>query len=513
VVTALDTQIAAKPERAARFASWSVTFALSLAGPALLSLAFPPFNLGAVALVALVPWFVLWSRLSWTQAFWWGWFAGTILFLTVLYWTSLTVFEYVGAWSALALGLLCGLEGLAVAATAVTASLVGRGEFRLTSLFALPAAWLLFESVRTSGSLGVPFGELGLVAAHATWLLPLAAFGGVYLLTMVVALANAAVAALFSRHARLRTAGALMLVALAIVTAVTRIHANSALAPTALRVAVAQGDVEQKSKWTPETSVRSQAVYAALTRKAVSRGAKVVVWPETAITESALQDESQVKRLAALTTATHVWILAGALDSPTPDGYYNALLDIAPDGSIRGVYHKHMLVPFAEYLPFDYLLRRIPVMGSASNFLRGPGPHVLQAAGYRWGPLICYESAFAPYARATANAGSDVLVIATDDAWFNGTPEPYQHADAAVIEAVATGRWVVRAASTGISEIIDPHGSIVTQLGVGEQGIVIGDVGKGITTPYDRDGVGWLLAVCFILVASGLGTGRSRHRA
>jgi apolipoprotein N-acyltransferase len=143
-------------------------------------------------------------------------------------------------------------------------------------------------------------------------------------------------------------------------------------------------------------------------------------------------------------------------------------------------------------------------------FLRGPGPRLLTAAGFRWGPLICYESAFAPYARATANAGADAIVIATDDAWFNGTSEPYQHADAAVVEAVATGRWIVRAASSGISEIIDPHGTIVAELGVGRQGIVIGNVGKGTTTPYDRSGVAWLVAMCFIIVAVSLAveTGR-----
>ena len=146
-------------------------------------------------------------------------------------------------------------------------------------------------------------------------------------------------------------------------------------------------------------------------------------------------------------------------------------------------------------------------MRNASAFLRGPGPHLLPAADSTWGPLICFESAFAPYARATANAGADVLVIATDDGWFAGTTEPYQHADAAALQAVATGRWVVRAASTGISEIIDPHGEVVAKLGVGRRGIITGDVGRGITTLYDRYGIAWLLALSLIAVGWGLFSG------
>jgi len=498
---------------ASGLAGFGFRLACTVAGPALLSLAFPPFDVGPIALIALVPLFLLWSKLTWKQAFWWGWLAGILMFLTILYWTSITIFEFVGAWSSLALTLLCAIEGFAVAATAVSAALVGKGAFRLGSIFGVPAAWVIFESIRTNGSLGVPFGQLGLVASHMLWLLPIAALGGVYLLTAVVALANAAVAAILVGSRSLRIAGAVVLGFLAVIVAISDTRRVDALAPATLRVAIAQGNIEQDVKWTPQVFVQSQKIYANMTREAASRGARVVVWPETAITTSAPQDRMLLQKLTGLAASTHVWMLAGTIDTPTPQGYYNALIDLTPQGSVSGIYHKHWLVPFAEYLPFANLLRRLPIMDQASTFLAGPGPHVLSAGGYSWGPLICYESAFAPYARATVNAGADVIVIATDDAWFNSTPEPYQHADIAAVQAVATGRWIVRAASTGISEIINPHGVIVSALGVGQRGIVMGNIGQGIQTPYDRYGAAWLITLCLVVLASGIIVARVRHTA
>lgn len=503
MVTTLDT----RPGDIARSAlspSFVGSLAFSVLGPALFSLAFAPFDLSAAGLVALVPLFLLWSRLSLIQALCWGWVSGTLMFLAILYWTSVTVFQFVGPWSALVLFLLCAIEGTAVAATAVTASLVARGQFRLWSIFAISAAWTLFEYVRTNGSLGVPFGELGLIAAHAPWLLPVAAFGGVYLVTTVVVLVNAALAALLVTSASVRTAGTAALVAVAAIVAAANAYPAARIPAAVLKVGVVQGNVEQQSKWAPEEFAHSQAVYADLTRHAASRGARVVVWPETAITESAPQDKALLATLGELTKTNHIWLLAGTLDSPSLGADYNALLNIAPGGSVDGVYHKHMLVPFAEYLPLAGILRNISLADSTSSFLRGSGPHALSAAGLQWGPLICYESAFAPYARAAVNAGADILVVVTDDAWFNDTPEPYQHLDAAVVQSVATGRWIVRAASTGVSAIINPQGKIVSALRVGEQGVLIGTVGKGITTPFDRYGVTWLLDLSFIIVALGL---------
>jgi apolipoprotein N-acyltransferase len=485
--------------------TWPTALVASLAGPALLSLGFPSANWGLFGFIALVPLFLLWSKASWKQALWWGWFAGTFMLLLLWYWMTHSVGDFVGSWSIVALVLLCAVEGLAVAVVAVLTSLIGRGEYRAISVVAIPAAWLLLEWWRTHGMLGVPFGELGLVAAHLSWLLPLAAYGGVYLLTAIVALANGAIAGIIGGAPAARRTGAIVLVVLAVLIVVGNLARHGiALDPPTLRVAIAQGNISQREKWTPATFEQTLDVYTDLTRKAAAQGASVVVWPETVVTSYPLQQPALLTRLESIASQSHVWVMAGTVDRPSPDEYFNSLIALNPDGSYGGVYHKRMLVPFAEYLPLDRWLRPLPLLDSASRFGRGPGPQLLSAAGYQWGTLICWESAFAPYARATVDAGADAIIVATDDAWFGTTGGPYQHLDIAVVDAVSTGRWIVRGADTGISAIIDPKGNMVERLGLDQQGILVGDIGRGLVTPYDRYGIEWLLVLSVIPIIVGL---------
>jgi apolipoprotein N-acyltransferase len=230
-----------------------------------------------------------------------------------------------------------------------------------------------------------------------------------------------------------------------------------------------------------------------------------VIWPETAITSNPLQDPSLLAYLERLAAANKVWLIAGAIDRPQEDTLYNSVLQMSPAGTFVKKYDKHILVPFAEYLPFEHALRGLPLFGEASHFSSGPGPALFDAAGARFGPLVCYESAFAPYARAIANAGADVLVIVTDDAWFGDTSGPYQHAEMSIVDAVETGRWVVRGGDTGISEIIDPKGRVVASLGLSESpGVLAGEVGKPVDAPYVRWGIWWLLVLAGATLAWGL---------
>lgn len=484
---------------------WPQALGASVLGPLLLSLAFPKLDWGIFAFIALIPLFLLWSKSSWKQAFVWGLVAGVTLFGLLLNWTTHSLSDFIGGWWVLGLVLICLWQGLNIALIAVATSLVCRGEFRTIAIFAMPAAWLLGETWRTRGSMGVPFGELGLAAVHLPWLLPLAAYGGVYLLTALIALANGAIAGMIAGTPRARNVGAVVLGVLVVIVALGDIGRNHfALAPPSLRVGIAQGNISQREKWSPGVFAQTIATYAALTQKVSARGAKVVIWPETAVTSWPLQDPLLLHALETIAQKSNVWLITGMIDKPKADAYYNAMLDLSPKDTVGGVYHKRWLVPFAEYLPWEAVLGRIPIMDNVSRFLSGPGPHLLPAAGFQWGVLICYESAFAPYARATANAGSDAIIVATDDAWFGGTTGPNQHADIAIVDAVSTGRWIVRGADTGISMIVGPKGDVVALLPINRRGVIVADIGRGVETPYDRFGIAWLLGLALLVLIAAI---------
>lgn len=473
--------------------------------PLALSMAFPKLDVSALALVSLAPLFWSWSKSSWKRAFLDGWLSGTIFFFVMCFWMTNSLGDYIGEWKLLAGVLLAALEGLSFAGVGALTSLICQGEIGATPVFALPAAWLLVESARTRGAWGVPFGELGLVGAHAQWLLPVAAFGGVYAMSAIVALCNSALLGIVAGSRNGRIAGVVAIAAIVFaVGSADLARARVALDPPSLHVAVAQGGISQREKWSPAIFEHTMAVYSDLTHRAAAQGARVVIWPETAITSNPLQNPSLLAFLQRLASFNKVWLIAGAIDRPQEDTLYNSVLEFSPSGAFVKKYDKHILVPFAEYLPFEHALRGLPLFGEASHFSAGDGPALFDAAGMRFGPLVCYESAFAPYAREIANAGAGVLVVVTDDAWFEDTSGPYQHAEMSIVDAVETGRWVVRGGDTGISEIIDPKGEVTGSLGLGESGVLAGEIGAPVDAPYVRWGIWWLLVPAGAALVWGL---------
>jgi apolipoprotein N-acyltransferase len=64
----------------------------------------------------------------------------------------------------------------------------------------------------------------------------------------------------------------------------------------------------------------------------------------------------------------------------------------------------------------------------------------------------------------------------TNDAWFDYTPAPYQHFDMAILRAVETGKFIVRAANTGISGIINCTGNVITTSPLFERATLTGTI-------------------------------------
>ena len=102
--------------------------------------------------------------------------------------------------------------------------------------------------------------------------------------------------------------------------------------------------------------------------------------------------------------------------------------------------------------------------------------------------LICFESTFSDFTRRFVNDGAQFLVNITNDGWFGGNRGPWQHAEMAVLRAVENRVFLLRAANTGISLIVDPAGRVRERLGMGVSGILYDRVatlnGKTIFTRF-----------------------------
>ena len=96
--------------------------------------------------------------------------------------------------------------------------------------------------------------------------------------------------------------------------------------------------------------------------------------------------------------------------------------------------------------------------------------------GNRLSTAICYEVVYPDLVASFARRGSQLLTTITNDAWYGHSSAPHQHFWQATLRAVEQGRYLIRAANTGISGIVDPYGRVVAKTPIFEQAVVSGEV-------------------------------------
>jgi apolipoprotein N-acyltransferase len=228
---------------------------------------------------------------------------------------------------------------------------------------------------------------------------------------------------------------------------------------TPVRVGIVQGNVPQDQKWDPEHVDDILGRYLRLTREAAARGATVVIWPESSTPFLFGHDQSRTDAVRAAAFDAGIHLVIGSNDvAPEGRPYYNAAFMIDPHGTTRGVYHKMQLVPFGEYIPMRNLLFFAqPLVEGVADFAPGESMTLLPVGERRLSVAVCYEVVFPWHGLLAARTGSELLTTITNDAWYGTTSAPHQHFEQARVRAVETGRYLVRAANTGISAIVAPN--------------------------------------------------------
>jgi apolipoprotein N-acyltransferase len=286
-----------------------------------------------------------------------------------------------------------------------------------------------------------------------------------------------------------------------------------------VRVAVLQGNIAQGDKWNPALRDVITDRYLTMTRQALSQGATFIMWPESSTPfyfERDLVRGAAIRRLAVEGRATlligsdQIEPVKAVEGQPDPEPrYYNAAFLVKPDGSVGGVYRKMHLVPFGEYVPARRLLFFVgPIVEALGDFSPGTEPLLLPAGDHPVSTAICYEVIYASLMRRFVTAGSELLTTITNDAWYGRSSAAYQHWDQAALRAIEGGRYLARAANTGISGFVDPYGRVVAKSALFEQTLLIQDLRfLRHRTIYSRigDAIAWLslaLAAAVFLAAA-----------
>jgi len=423
--------------------------------------------------VALTPLLIAVNNRSPLRALGLGFVTGVIYFTGTLYWITNVMAVYGGLARSVSMLVNAALIAFLALFPAMFAVVTARLLARLgpAALLASPLVWVATEVGRTYVLGGFPWVLLGYSQVSALPVAQFASVVGVYGLSALVALVSAAAATFgLSREARqwrpIVVAAGLLL---AVVVAGGAVRLNRSVLTRLgepVRVGLIQANVDQAEKWDASRASTIFERHMDLTRQAIDDGAEIVLWPESSMPYRYEERGAASQRIREMARSSTVPILLGSneIADDEPVRFYNAAFLVRSDGTTGGVYRKMRLVPFGEYIPLKNLFFfAAPLTEAVGDFSAGRDATVMDAGGHKISTAICYEIVFPGLVRRFVANGSNLLTTITNDAWFGDTAAPYQHFAQAAMRAIENGRYLVRAANTGISGAVDPYGRVLAQ--------------------------------------------------
>ena len=443
---------------------------LALLSGFMLTASFPPSPFTFLAWFALVPLLKSLENEPPAAALRLGFAAGLAHYLTLVYWVIIVMGHYGHLPLPVSVSVLILFSlylSIYPALFAWGYSLTGRsflGSFKAAGL------WVALEYVRANLLTGFPWCLLGHTQYTNLEAIQIADLVGAYGTSFVIVLSGALIYGLLLEQNpgrwKLEAPVVLLTLALTLGYGFYRMS-DSRPAQGSIRVAIAQGNIDQSIKWNPAYQEKTLQIYKTLTLQSQPFGPDLVVWPETAV-PLFFQDGEPLSR-SVLRTAREAGahVIFGSPAYRREKGsvsFFNRAYLASPNAEITGSYDKVHLVPFGEYVPMKRFLPFVQrLVVAAGDFLPGDKVAPLEFPKAAAGILICFESIFPELGRAMTQNGATLLVNLTNDAWYGMSSAPFQHFSMAVFRAVENRRPVVRAANTGISAFILPSGKIVEQ--------------------------------------------------
>ena len=490
----------------------------ALAAGLLLAVSFPPYGLWPLAFPAVATLSLATNGMRARAGAALGMVFGLGFFAILLSWMRVIGID---AWIALTLLESAFLAGLG-AALAVTSRL------RWWPL-AHAALWVGAELLRARLPFGgFPWGRLAFGQAH-TPLTPFAALGGAPLVTFLTALTGTllayAVATGYTSRSRARLLSAGVAVAgVAAIIGLGFAVPVPASGDRSVTVALVQGNV-------PRLGLDFQGQRMAVIRNHVDATLDLarriavgdlprpdlVIWPENATDIDPYRDSEVRSLIDGAVRAVGVPTLVGAVvDGGAQGRPQNTGIVWDPVTGPGQIYIKRHLVPFGEYVPLRSLLEngisrfdRIP-----RDFSPGDRVGVLTVGSARLGDVICFEVAYDDVVRDAVKGGGQAVVVQTNNATYGHTGQTEQQLAISRLRAVEHGRAMLIAATSGISALISPDGSIVDRSAEFTRDLIVAPTPlRGELTLADRIGdvPEWVLAgIGLVALAVAIANGRRK---
>ena len=415
-----------------------------------------------------------------------AWFTPSMLWMV-----DLTAPGYVIA--IVVFSLYVGVAGLAVP---------GRSSSPWVRWLALPAAFTLAEAARCTFPFGgVPLATTAMGQASA----PLGQIARVLCavgVTFAVAVIGIALSAAWERR---------HIVAATALAGVVALWLVAIVAPTGhdirtINAAVVQGGGPQGTR-ASETDPRDVFDRHVEATSLVTTPVDLVVWPENVVAvDSLLATTRENAELSALAKDLNTTLVAGITEVLDSSSFANASIVYLPDGSTGGRYDKVRRVPFGEFVPLRGLIESvagsntgIPVRDARA----GTEPAIVRTPAGDLALAISWEIFFTNRGRDGVLHGGQILLNPTNGSSYWLTQVQTQQVASSQLRAIETGRWVLQAAPTGFSAIVNPSGDVLKRTSISEQVVLQQDVilrsGDTIATVIGPMPVIWLSGILLAL--------------
>ena len=159
------------------------------------------------------------------------------------------------------------------------------------------------------------------------------------------------------------------------------------------------------------------------------------------------------------------------------DKFYNSFSIYDSEINLITSYNKVNLVPFGEFLPFEFFLKRIGLRSLTNHYQsysNGKSREIITINRNNFSlkilPLICYEIIYT--GAIFKKPEFDYIINISEDGWFGNSIGPQQHFVHSIFRAVESGKYIIRSANNGIAAIINPIGIVEKEIPYGSSGYI-----------------------------------------
>ncbi|MFY2509411.1 apolipoprotein N-acyltransferase [Vibrio pectenicida] len=478
---------------------------------ALTTLAFAPYQIWPIGILSPALLMILIHNQSSRSALWIGYAWGLGQFATGISWVHISIDKFGGMPKIASLFLMSLLIGyLAIYSGLFTWVLnrYFRQNNRIRFLIAAPAIWLCCDWLRGWVMTGFPWLWLGYSQIDGP-LVNFAPIGGVELITLLLIVSAGSIA-----YAIMKKQWMHFLIPLTVLFTgygLQSTHWVTLNPESTTKLALIQGNVDQAKKWLPQQRWPTIMKYTDLTRE--NWDADIIIWPEAAIPAFEFEIPSYLSNLDSAGKMNDSAIVTGVLNQDKNGKFFNSILTLGKTNygdyrlNMDMRYHKHHLLPFGEFVPFENILRPLAPLFNLpmSSFTRGDFIQTNIVANARHiASALCYEIIFNEQVRRNVTPETDFILTLSNDAWFGKSIGPLQHMEIARMRAMELGKPVIRSTNNGVTAVTDYRGKVIAQLPQFETGVLRTQVtSTSGQTPFHKFGTWPLYIWVFFSLAIG----------